>query len=41
MKNQVNEIIKKMNTALTDGGFGTNIPLHSDIMQFAASSFQQ
>jgi len=36
-----NEIINKMNSAVADGGFGTNIPLHSDIMQFNASSFQQ
>lgn len=36
-----NEIIKKMNTAVADGGYGTSIPLHSDVMQFPASSFQQ
>lgn len=36
-----NEIIKKMNSAIADGGYGTSIPLHSDIMQFPASSFQQ
>lgn len=36
-----NEIITKMNMPVSDGGFGTGIPLHADILQFTASSFQQ
>ncbi|WP_420582628.1 hypothetical protein [Reichenbachiella sp.] len=36
-----NEIIKKMNSAVADGGYGTGIPLHSDVMQFPGSTFQQ
>ena len=35
-----NEIIKVLNSAESEGGFGANIPMH-DVLQFSSSPFQQ